>query len=322
MGEWLEAVERESSPPPAVDPSTIVELRRELDEAISVELGRLRTGFDGPVRMPKGRVLSLQTCERKALSESRPGDARLISVPMLRGIALDRFIGHQLIAGRVLDPLGNFRSILDADGADRVVAALDALDDDAAASMLDPLATVVFDEWGDVQDRWLPRVQSSSSIVVTGADHGPVGVTSGAIDVELGGRVANLPGVLVEVKSASAAASHAAETYLYALLVSLRDGEAPAVAARWYPGTSVAATLVTTGVLESAARGLSDAYRRWVELLLGRAPQERPGRHCRWCPDADVCPSAVGTGGPADGAPGDLDDEVEYDVDAHDEEWA
>lgn len=293
MGEWLESVDRTASERPGVDAAALGELHRSLAEELHADLDRLGSGHSGTVRVPKGRVLALQTCERKAVADSRPDGDRALTVPMLRGLALDRFIAHQLITGRVLDPVGDLRAILDAEGHDVAVTLLDSLDEDAAEELFAPLATAVATAWGDVGSRWLPRVQSPAKLVSTGSN-GAVGVTAGAIDVELGGPVTSLPGVLVEVKSsASVAASHAAETYLYALLVALRDRAAPAMVARWYPGTPVAATPVTLGVLESAARSLADAYRRWVELLLGRTPDERPGRHCRWCPDVEVCSSAV-----------------------------
>lgn len=331
VGEWLESVERGSSGS-VVEASALDELRGDLSAGIAADLGRLGTDHAGPVRVPKGRVIALQACERKALADSRPSAERQVSAPMLRGVALDRFIAHQLLGGRVLEPVEAMRSILAADGGDEWLSMLDALDDDQSAAMLDPLATVVAEDWGDVAARWLPRTQSPASVLFAGAEQSPLGVTSGSVDVELGGRLVGLPGVLVEVKSSSAVSSHATETYLYALMVAMRDHEAPAVVARWYPRSSVAATPVTIGVLESAAAGLGDAYRRWVDLLLGRSPEERPGTHCRWCPDSDVCPSAAppaelsaaGRIDPPSGAlaeDDDLADEVEYDDAAAGEGW-
>ena len=45
--------------------------------------------------------------------------------------------------------------------------------------------------------------------------------------------------------------------------------------------------------IESAARRLAAAMRRWVELVAGDRPDERPGAWCNWCPDADRCPSSL-----------------------------
>ena len=122
-------------------------------------------------------------------------------------------------------------------------------------------------------------------------------VCSSVVDVELGGPTTELPSVVVEVKSGRPVASHQSEAYLYGLLVALRDRVAPVEVARWYPGSDVAAVPVSSGLLESAAARLQDGIRRWAQLVDGRPPEETPGVWCRWCPDAEDCPSVDPTAG-------------------------
>jgi hypothetical protein len=119
-------------------------------------------------------------------------------------------------------------------------------------------------------------------------------VSAGRVDVELGGPLTGRPSLVVEVKSSvGVRADHAAEAYLYALLVALRDLEAPVAVALWYPGGAVVDFPVAAGTLRAAAARLADGIGTWSELVAGRPPRESPGPWCRWCPDADRCPSVL-----------------------------
>ncbi len=256
-------------------------------------------GATDPVRLSKGRLDRLDRCERSALAEARDGAGAGDPVALLRGIALDRFVAHQLRAGRVRDPLGDLREQLAVELDDATLGLIDAVGEERATEVVAPLATTVADAWSGIDPAWVPRTQSRATLVL--AD-GAV-VCSGVLDVELGGVHTGLPGVVVEVKSGRPFPSHSAETYLYALLCTVRDGRAPAFVVCWYPGSPPAALAVTTGVLESAALRLERGIRRWGELVAGGEPSERPGPWCSWCPDADACPSSA-VRGPTDHADG------------------
>ena len=308
VASWLSEFE------PAVQvPEAFIEQLREQLEATARHAAETVRGTAPehlPMRIPKSRLADLDCCERKALAAYQADQAeQSITAPMLRGLALDRFVCHQLVAGRVLEPVQTCLSMLEAEAEDSAIAAFEALGPEAAAALIDPLAAQVADAWSGIDPAWVPRTQSKASAVF--AD-GAV-VCSGIIDVELGGPSAGVPAVVVEVKSGKPVAAHQAEAYLYGLLLALRDGLAPGAVARWYPGSELAAVVVSEGLLESAAARLEQSMLRWAELLAGRTPQESSGPWCGWCPDNEVCPSSrVDPSAPA-GSEGDLGFEVEFD---------
>ncbi|MDQ2678912.1 MAG: hypothetical protein M3Y51_09230, partial [Actinomycetota bacterium] len=250
------------SRPPAPTPvssADLAELRTELDAAASAAMAGAQVGSDDlPVRVPKSRLAEMARCERSAVASARSVDTRrregAEALGLLRGIALDHFVTHQLAEGRVLEPLPALVSMLTAVADDQSLELLDTVALDDAEASLAPLATSVAETWAGLDPAWMPRTQSRASLVLA---EGSV-ICSGVVDVELGGPTTGLPGVVIEVKSGRPAPEHQAEAYLYALLVALRDGVAPVGVARWYPGSDPATTPVTLGVLEAAAARLAD----------------------------------------------------------------
>jgi len=285
LAEWLS----ELVPPPPVASEEIEQLRAHLDLAAARAVEQLPADAL-PLRLPKSRLAELDRCERTALARTRTERRDEMTDAALRGIAVDRFVTHQLVAGRVTEPVEALRSMLAAEAEWTTLAHLEDLDPAHAATLVDALATTVADAWSGIGQEWAPRAQSRAMVVL--AD-GAV-VCSSVVDVELGGPSTDLPAVVVEVKSGKPVAAHQSEVYLYGLLVALRDGSAPAEVCRWYPGVAPAAVPVSLGLLESAAVRLEDGIRRWAELVAGREPTESPGPWCRWCPEADDCDSAAG----------------------------
>ena len=292
--EWLSEIAAASGGAP-VGRAHLAELREELEaaahDAVAVVEGVLGPQDPGVLRLPKSRLAALAQCERSAVAADGVREDSAPGAAALRGIALDRFVIHQLHAGRAREPVSDLRAMLHAEGEWATLAALDQLEDaDAAAParLLDPLATSVADHWAGVPVEWNARTQARATLHLAEARV----VCSGLADVELGGHGTGLPGVVIEVKSGAPSAAHLAEVALYALLVALRDDHAPEVVARWYPGGAPAATEVTEGLLDSAARRLADGITTWAELEVGRPPTEVPGAWCGWCAVADVCPSA------------------------------
>jgi hypothetical protein len=274
--------------PAPVDPEELAEVRVDL-EAAATRAAALVDGHEAdgvlPLRLPKGRVVSLAECERCALATSRAvdGDVDQMSPRQLLGRALDVYVEHEVVEGPIADPLEDLLSWLAARGEldvrDQVVAAADDL-------QLAPLAAAAR-AWSGLDAAWWPRTQASAAVhLADGAVR-----CEGRTDVELGGPLSGRPSVVVEVKLGRPHHGHLAEATHYALLVALRDGTAPVAVARWYPGGSLAAMDVTADVLHSAARRLCDAIGTWAELQVGRTPVERAGPSCAWCPDAGCCPS-------------------------------
>ena len=288
---WLDQLEA----PTPVAPDLIEQLRVQLDE-IAAHATAASSAEDLPLRLPKSRLADLDRCERTALARFRSSSlAGPITDAALRGVAVDRFVAHQLVVGRVLDPVAALTSMLFAESEWAPLARLDQMSQTEAAELIDPLATLVADGWSGIDTRWEPRAQSRAMVVL---GDGAV-VCSSVVDVELGGPSTALPSVVIEVKSGRPVAAHQSEAYLYGLLVALRDRVAPVEVARWYPGSDVAAVPVSPGLLESAAVRLEDGIGRWAQLVDGRAPAESPGVWCRWCPDSEVCPSADPGAGPS-----------------------
>lgn len=294
VADWLMQLPRV----PTVAPDVVGELRGALEAAARAavhvcEEAGVGPGGSGPsaLRLPKSRLVELERCERSAVASAAHDEPSEPSVSLLRGIALDRFVTHQLRAGRVREPVKDLAAMLLAEGEWELLAALDELlDDDADAidGLLAPLASSVADAWSAIPPEWMARTQSRASVGFADARV----VCSGVVDVELGGVPTGRPTVVVEVKSGAPTGSHLSEAAFYGLLVAVRDGVAPSHVARWYPGGTIVPMAVTEGLLESAARRLADGMVAWAEVLAGRSPVENGGPWCTWCPDSDRCPSA------------------------------
>jgi hypothetical protein len=291
---WLAQVAAAASAGGRVDRAHLDTLREELDaaarHALAVVQDALGPQEPGALRLPKSRLAALAQCERSAVAAEGAVDDGPPGAAALRGIALDRFVIHQLHAGRVREPVPDLRAMLHAEGEWATLAALDDLehtDPEAPGRLLDPLATSVAEHWAGIGAEWNARTQARATLHLADARV----VCSGLADVELGGPGTGLPSLVVEVKSGAPSAAHLGEVALYALLVALRDGQAPQVVARWYPGSAPAATEVTEGLLDSAARRLADGIDTWAALRVGRSPAESPGPWCSWCAAASVCPS-------------------------------
>ncbi len=296
VNDWL--VELLSSEP-QVRREELSELRDAIDaEATSLLDASGVPVDDGPVVVSKSRLAQLDRCERSTVASweaTTPPEPP--SVSALAGRALDHFVAQVLVGGRLRESSHDLRAALVAHGDHEALGRIDEWEggDDGVEfdRCIDGLAAAVLDAWTGVDPSWAPRTQVPAVTALAG---GRLRV-SGVVDVELGGPHTTRPGVVVEVKSGAAAASHRHETYLYGLLVALRDGTAPAVVAQWYPGTAPAGVAVTIGVLEAAAERLLAGVRQWSRLLAGAPPSASPGVWCGWCrvqEDCDVAPVADG----------------------------
>jgi hypothetical protein len=305
---WLAPIAAAASPV-AVSSDELEELRQDLEHAAQLALASAGAHLRAehlPLRLPKGRLADLERCERTAVARSRSDDAPALGAAALRGTALDHFVAHQLVAGRVREPVADLVSMLEAWGDWDSLAALDELGEQAGATLA-PLAAAVAEEWAGIDPAWAPRTQVRATLSLADGACSCAGV----VDVELGGPGTGRPAVLIEVKSGGVAVAHPHEAYLYGLLVALRDRCAPAVVARWYPGADPVGLPVTLGVLEAAAARLRAGMQRWAELVTGDVPDERAGAWCAWCPDRAVCPSAAESDAPTAGDRSTPDAELE-----------
>lgn len=325
VNDWLVSV---ATPDQRVHPDELGALRSALDADAATVFGAAAPPVAGElVTLSKSRLAQLDRCERSAVASATvvaPSDPP--SPAALAGRALDHFVAQVLVGGRLGESAHDLRAALVAHGDHEALARLAEWEGNAEGAefdrRVDGLAAAVFDSWRGVDPSWAPRTQTSVALVLAG---GRLRV-SGVVDVELGGDHTIRPGVVVEVKSGRAVEGHRHETYLYALLVALRDGAAPAAVASWYPGGAPAGTPVTIGMLEAAAERLLAGVRQWVGLLGGEDPTASPGPWCAWCPvraDCDVAlvpddgTSVVPAG---DAAEAECAPEVEYTPEVEGEE--
>jgi hypothetical protein len=301
-----------AEPPEPVHGSVLDHLRSELEEtaAAAVEVVTGAGAADRfPLRLPKGRLLDLQRCERLTVERAALAVPSVPTVPMLLGAALDRYVLHELTVGPVGDPVEDLLALLDAQGEFGLADDLLALGDDVLGRLA-PLASAAR-AWTGIEPGWWPRTQTPAVLQLAG---GRV-VSEGVVDVELGGPLSGRPGLVVEVKSGRPGHDHLAEVTHYALLAALRDRCAPGWVLRWYPGTAPAVMPVSVGTLDAAARRLGDQMTRWAALCSGTAATERGGVWCGWCPVADGCSSAIAQRGPLDDLADAWEPEADWDDD-------
>ena len=277
----LESTEREV---PLVGPDVLDEARALLEAAASEATATGGWTEAEPLRLAKGPVTWLVRCPRRAVA------------PPEGGTSDELVLGSIVDAAAKLAALGARRPIT----ASTALAYLDALGETAATDHLEALGPAssvrLVDEadervarlvaaWPAVSPEWWPRVEEPARVRLAG---GAVTVT-GRLDVLLGGPPTGRPGVVVEVKGGRWYDGMRADAHLYALLVGLRDGEAPArVVTLVADGTTQVEPIRPTLVLHAAER-VELALRTAARLAAGEVAEARPGSHCGHCPVRADC---------------------------------
>lgn len=97
--------------------------------------------------------------------------------------------------------------------------------------------------------------------------------------------------VIIDLKSGGTAGSHREDLRFYALLETVRMGEAPRKVATYYLDSARAHPEdVSESMLWAALARTVDGVNRIVELERGgREASKRPGPQCRWCPLLEEC---------------------------------
>jgi hypothetical protein len=148
---------------------------------------------------------------------------------------------------------------------------------------------------------WWPRVEEPVRVRLAG---GAVVVT-GRLDVLLGGPPTERPGIVVEVKGGRWYDGMRADAHLYALLVGLRDGVAPAGVVTLVADGTTHVEPIRPGLLTHAGERLEQALRTAAALAAGEVPEARPGAHCAHCPVRPDCPAALDPLAPGSGSGSD-----------------
>lgn len=135
-----------------------------------------------------------------------------------------------------------------------------------------------------LKSSWRPVTESAARVELF---NGAIFLST-RVDLTLGG-----PGskVIIDLKSGRIYSNHREDLRFYALVESLRSGQAPRRLAT-YSLESARADVeeVTEGVLQAAARRVVDGAAAIYELTReNREPKLNPGPQCRWCPLKENC---------------------------------
>jgi hypothetical protein len=240
-----------------------------------------------PLRLAKRAVGWLVRCPRRALAADGNGATGLID---------ERMIGLIVDAAAKLATLGPRRPVTAASA----VAYLAASGETSVAEHLDAVGTTAADRlmadasgrvdrlvagWPSIEPAWWPRVEDPVQVRL--AD-GAVTV-AGRLDIALGGPPTGRPAVVVEVKSGRWHDDMRADAHLYALLVSLRDGEAPAAVVTIVPDGTTHIEPIRPALVVHAGERLELAMRTAAGLAAGEVAEPRPGSYCGHCPVRPQC---------------------------------
>lgn len=241
---------------------------------------------DEPLRLAKGTVGWLLRCPRRALAAPDGG----MTDDLVAGIVVDAAAKLVTLAPQRAPTVDAALAYLEATG-DTTVA--DHLADRGGSRVLPPDVATRIDQlagaWPAIDPGWWPRVEEPVRAVLGG---GAV-VVSGRLDVLLGGPPSPRPAVVVEVKAGRWHDGARADAHLYALLVALRDGRAPAAVVTVVADGTTQVEPVRPAVLTTAADRVSHAVEAAAPIAAGEPAPAHPGPHCGHCPLRPACPEGL-----------------------------
>lgn len=267
-------------------PTTVVEtLRIQLEESLAPLAKKLSP--ERPLYISKSSLTTVHGCEAHFMASLDTFEWTLLNV---RGTVMHKAVELSI----------NWRGPIEP--AELVDEALARLEDEESRgpsefiSQLSPgdraqlrgyavdLYTKFEESFPPLKASWRPVTESAARVeLFSGAIF-----MSTRVDLTLGG-----PGskVIIDLKSGRIYSNHREDLRFYALVESLRSGQAPRRLAT-YSLESARADVeeVTEGVLQAAARRVVDGATAIYELTReNREPKLNPGPQCRWCPLKDSC---------------------------------
>lgn len=304
-------------PPPTVDPVDLADVlarweRGELGagRADADEVAQVRHDLEGaaraavaaagdadlaanPIRLSKRRITELAACERHLIATA---DDRASGEALHLGVLVDVLADHHVAGDGSHDPesLPLALDLCRAHGRthEATVAWVETLDPAATATFaerLDEKRACLLGGWPAFAPAWWARTQERVTLSLADGDV----VLAGTADVTVGGPPTPWPVLLVEVKSGTFGREQRDDGLVYALLLAVRDGVAPAAAVTVTADGQVHVEPATAARLDIAAQRVGEAIRAAGELAGGRPPRERPGPRCERCPVRRACPSAL-----------------------------
>lgn len=267
---------------PAVDP----DLAAGLDHGARLAAPVGGWTGDDPLRLAKSTVTWLLRCPRRALAG--PGTAA--GDDLVAGLAVDAAAKLATLVPQRRPTTDDALAFLAATGDGTAGDHLAARGDAAPALLADIGARIdgLLAVWGTIDPAWWPRVEEP---VRVGLADGAVTV-GGRLDLLVGGPPTGRPAVVVEVKGGRWYDGMRADGHLYALLVALRDGRAPAAVVTVVADGTVQVEPVRPAVLATAADRVAEALRVAAVVAAGEPAAEQPGPHCAHCPVAHDCAAA------------------------------
>jgi hypothetical protein len=268
-----------------VGPEVLGDVRAALDEAATAAAGVGGWSDDEPLRLPKGLVTWLLRCPRRALTADTGGAGDISDLVL--GLVVDAAAKLATLGARRPVTVDAAVAFLAAQGDDTAADHLAALGPDAAALRGEAAARIgrLVAAWPAVPGDWWPRVEEPVRARLAG---GAV-TLAGRLDVLLGGPPTGRPGVVVEVKGGSWYDGMRADGHLYALLVSLRDGVAPAAVVTVVADGTTHVEAIRPALVRHAGERVEQALGVAARLAAGEPAEALPGPGCHHCPALADC---------------------------------
>jgi hypothetical protein len=257
---------------------------------------------DDPLRLTKATVTGLLRCPRRAVSAAADNE---LSDDLLVGLVVDAAAKLTTLIPHRRPTADDALAFLAATGDTRVTDRLavgDAFGDvsggkgtgngkgngmGAVRSEIAARVAMLTDAWPTIEPAWWPRVEEPVRCRLAG---GAV-MVSGRLDLLLGGPPTPRRAVVVEVKGGRWRDGMRADGHLYALMVTLRDGQAPSAVVTVVADGTTEVEPVRPAVLATAAGRVAEALRVAASLAAGEPPAAHPGTHCAHCPVRPTCPA-------------------------------
>lgn len=250
----------------------------------------LRHWTEGRLWVSKSVLSSVQRCEGSFLAERSAPAASTLHPATAVGIVSHRAIQiaytHPGLApGEAVDAALTSAQAEEAFGRFWAGASI-GTQSDLLMRMVSRV-TLFLDSWPPLSPKWAPRFEESLQARVGGL------TLAARPDLVLGrpSPTHEQRMLLCDLKSSALAEHHVDEAQFYALVATLRFGDAPfrsvvySLASGEYTDPEVNAV-----TLRRAAERVVESVNAMVDLLTERrVPAYTGGAHCRWCPLRDTC---------------------------------
>lgn len=267
-------------------PTTVVDtLRIQLEESLAPLAAKLSP--ERPLYISKSSLTTVHGCEAHFMASLDTFEWTLMNV---RGTVMHKAVELSINWRGPVEPADLVDEALarledeESRGPSEFIAQLSPGDRAQLRGYAVDLYTKFEESFPPLKASWRPVTESAARVeLFSGAIF-----MSTRVDLTLGG-----PGskVIIDLKSGRIYSNHREDLRFYALVESLRSGQAPRRLAT-YSLESARADVeeVTEGVLQAAARRVVDGATAIYELTReSREPKLNPGPQCRWCPLKDSC---------------------------------